>query len=74
MPFIDLETSVSHMLKCVEKLETIQGTVYLISAYSYLVIFLVATVPVVLEQVVNTKAKGLLYYKFKIWSTPHSGL
>ena len=26
------------MLKCVEKLETIQGSVYLIAAYSYLVI------------------------------------
>jgi hypothetical protein len=35
---IDLNTSIAHMNKCIEKLETIQGSVYLISAYAYQVI------------------------------------
>jgi len=32
-----LNTSIGHMFKCVEKLEQIQASIYLISAYAYLV-------------------------------------
>lgn len=35
----NLSNSIEHMKKCVEKLETIQGTIYLVSAYAYLVRF-----------------------------------
>ena len=34
---LDLDTSIAHMKKCVEKLESVQGSIYLLSAYSYLV-------------------------------------
>ncbi|RNA26899.1 hypothetical protein BpHYR1_010952 [Brachionus plicatilis] len=32
----NLKSCIDHMKKCIEKLETIQGSVYLISAYSYM--------------------------------------
>ena len=35
--FVDIQACISHMFECVKKLESIQGSIYLISAYAYLV-------------------------------------
>ena len=37
---LDLDTSIAHMRKCIEKLESIEASVYLVSAYAYMVCFL----------------------------------
>lgn len=36
---LDLETSISHMYQCIEKLEKIQASIYLVAAYAFMVIF-----------------------------------